>query len=291
MTSPLTPVSANGSAGTGGAGPQPGPAIFSCSHVENLPVSTDISTAETAESRDGTRRGGSVNARIRPCPPDFDQVAPGKTVLALKAHYRAGNATVMRWLREAGVAPTKPFAHAVPADLAERARTMSVADLAERYAIPRSTMGKMLKREGIIPGVRRNVPNKIPVPADLAELAPTMTQTELSRHYGVSSDAVKRWLREEELAAKRHVPTPPRAPRYNRPPLRYVRQPGHSNVAAIKSNYTAEDHAADVLRRFGPVYRCDEKGGGDPKGKFWRVGNVVLTGAELIARAERKVAA
>jgi hypothetical protein len=42
------------------------------------------------------------------------------------------------------------------------------------------------------------------------------------------------------------------------------------------------------LRRICAVYRCTETGRADPKGKFWRFGNAVLTPDELIARAERK---
>lgn len=48
------------------------------------------------------------------------------------------------------------------------------------------------------------------------------------------------------------------------------------------------DMAARHLRRDGPVYRCDEKGEANPKGKCWRYGNIVLTEVELLAKAERK---
>lgn len=48
------------------------------------------------------------------------------------------------------------------------------------------------------------------------------------------------------------------------------------------------DMAAQHLRREAPVFRCDAGGAPNPKGKCWRYGNVVLTEAELLAKAERK---
>jgi hypothetical protein len=112
-----------------------------------------------------------------------------------------------------------------------------------------------------------------------------MTRPALMRHYGRSYEVVVRWLAETGLTAQKYVPV------YNRPRLRYVRSPGHSNIAPVKRETTAEELAADVLRRFGPVYRCDEKGLAAQYGKLWRFGNIILDGDELIARAARKVAA
>jgi len=48
------------------------------------------------------------------------------------------------------------------------------------------------------------------------------------------------------------------------------------------------DMAARHLRRDGPVYRCDAEGKANPKGKFWRYGNITLTEADMLAKAERK---
>lgn len=48
------------------------------------------------------------------------------------------------------------------------------------------------------------------------------------------------------------------------------------------------DMAAQHLRRDGPVYRCDAAGKANPKGKFWRFGNITLTEADMLAKAERK---
>lgn len=46
--------------------------------------------------------------------------------------------------------------------------------------------------------------------------------------------------------------------------------------------------AADFLRRFCPVSRCDAAGKYDPRGRYWRIGDAVLAEADIIARATRK---
>lgn len=48
------------------------------------------------------------------------------------------------------------------------------------------------------------------------------------------------------------------------------------------------DMAAQHLRREAPVFRADALGEPNPKGKCWRYGGMVLTEAEMIAKAERK---
>jgi hypothetical protein len=48
------------------------------------------------------------------------------------------------------------------------------------------------------------------------------------------------------------------------------------------------DMAAQHLRRDAPVFRCDADGAANPKGKCWRYGNILLSEAEMMAKAERK---
>ena len=43
----------------------------------------------------------------------------------------------------------------------------------------------------------------------------------------------------------------------------------------------------EPVRMMATPVRCNDKGGYDPKGKMWRVGWSILTGAELLERAER----
>lgn len=48
------------------------------------------------------------------------------------------------------------------------------------------------------------------------------------------------------------------------------------------------DMAAQHLRRDAPVFRADADGQPNPKGKFWRFGNITMTEDEMLAKAERK---
>jgi hypothetical protein len=45
--------------------------------------------------------------------------------------------------------------------------------------------------------------------------------------------------------------------------------------------------AAEYLRRYGPVYRCDVKGRANPRADYWMRGSTVLTDNDIIERAER----
>ncbi|MFA7441675.1 MAG: hypothetical protein WCZ66_12035 [Sphingomonadaceae bacterium] len=218
----------------------------------------------------------------RSMPADFAHFAQGKSVKQLRAHYRAGASTVTRWLAQSGIKPIRTH-HDIPADLAERAKATSIADMARHYGIPPSTLRKMLKREGIKAALHEF--RRFDVPADFAERCAELTRTALARHYGRSYEVVARWLAETGLTPQAYVPI------YNRPKLRYVRSPGHSNVATVKRDTGPEEMAAEALRRFAPVYRCDEQGLAAQYGKLWRLGNIIIDGDELIARAARKVAA
>ena len=48
------------------------------------------------------------------------------------------------------------------------------------------------------------------------------------------------------------------------------------------------DLAAQHLQKYAPVFRCQSDGAPTVRGSHWRYGSVVLTEAEMIARAERK---
>lgn len=48
------------------------------------------------------------------------------------------------------------------------------------------------------------------------------------------------------------------------------------------------DMAAQHLRRDAPTFRADADGQANPKGKFWRFGNITLTEEDMLAKAERK---
>lgn len=129
------------------------------------------------------------------------------------------------------------------------------------------------------PNYRRSSHNAKPVPEDFAQVAPTMTRSQLQRHYGVLwSGTIKRWLKETGATPRRFVP------QRNR-----ISQMGRVKATPkFERNRDDFEIAADTLRRERfPVNRCNQDGGFNANGKYWRVGRTILTGEELIERAKR----
>ncbi len=60
-----------------------------------------------------------------------------------------------------------------------------------------------------------------------------------------------------------------------------------SNLLRIRASSIYDEAAGVIQRERFAVYRCEDNGKANPNGKFWRVGNVVLTPDELLERAER----
>jgi hypothetical protein len=181
--------------------------------------------------------------KIRPMPADFAAVAPTKTFLQLRLHYRAGAGVISRWLSEAGV---------------ECLRVRPSWEL-------------------------------VPPPADFAEIAPTMTRSELTRHYDASQRAVRRWLKTTGIEpAKRSSAVTG----YRKAPVAQKRNWIRRDLVISQNHVTRDDslegRAADHLRAFAPVYRCDERGRFAGGGPSWRYGSVVITGEELVERAIRR---
>lgn len=230
---------------------------------------------------------------FRDIPPDFAELAATLPVKKLRTYYGAGQKAVERWLIESGMKgkrvkaprPNDPanYAHLrrpVPEDLAEmRARLRGSDRLAKHYRASWETVKRWLAEAGLPPLKPQPPHNSRPVPADFAVLAPQLTQAELGRHYRAGREIIVRWCAESGVAAKERAPAP-------RGTFRLPRHPGERNVTILR-NYGPEDEAADLLRPHMPIYRADERGRADPKGKFWRAGNSLLDGAELVAKAER----
>ena len=172
---------------------------------------------------------------------------------------------------------SRPIVHQVPDNLVQLyLETRSSEKVAIILGVGSSTVCKWLKDAG----VQINVANtRHPIPADFAEHAPHMTQGQLEAAYSASHGVVRRWLGDAGVSPRKVVVVP----------IARDRGPGYVNIAPSQT-YGPEDAAADTLRKFGAVFRCDERGRADHKGTHWRFGNVVLTGDELIARAERKAA-
>lgn len=100
-----------------------------------------------------------------------------------------------------------------------------------------------------------------------------------SRHYRASLSTVTRWRRELEL----------------KPQTRMKVGIGQSRMSPgfmprpllLYRDMTIAGQAADYLRRYGSVYRCDENGKPNSKGTHWRRGLSIITDDSLIHRAVR----
>jgi hypothetical protein len=113
--------------------------------------------------------------------------------------------------------------------------------------------------------------------------------TALLRHYGRNEKTVRRWLNEAGIKPREPGWRGTGVVRAPKPKLTHV--PGRVIYGApprlAERKTGLEEDAAQHLRRLTFVFRCGPKGDADQRGKFWRYGNAVFTGAELIARAER----
>lgn len=232
----------------------------------------------------------------RPVPADFTALAPTMPVKALARHYRTGSEAVHRWLGETGISSALPRElRQIPADFHTQAPLMTRHSLAKHYQTNASVIERWIAESGVkvIEGRRCDA---TPVPDDFAELAARMVLTELADHYDINHKAVERWFRDTGVPRLVRPRGRPRIATATKKPT--VRLAVHRSFAGPKSSFinrlnrddSLEGQAADHLRHYCAVYRCTEKGGVvDDRASLthWRYGNAVLTGAELVARAER----
>lgn len=231
----------------------------------------------------------------RPIPDDFDQVAARlKTVAKIMAHYTAGEVTVINWMRERGLPRITRAKHTLPADFTKWAKVEYPKQLQERYGCGHMAIQRFAREAGVtlLNGHKIVQPKFRPCPPDFAQVAPTMLRLQLRRHYNCGDPAIDRWCAETGVTLKTRARNEyqPQAGKLSRGLYHAI---GISaNIAASKP-YTIYDRAADTLRRYGPVYRCNERGKQDNNGQFWRIGLTIATPEQLLARAARyeKVAA
>lgn len=118
------------------------------------------------------------------------------------------------------------------------------------------------------------------MPADFARILSRVGSSGAARHYRASLSTITKWR--AALAIKPHT-------RMVRP----LRQTGFrkgwgtERPVLIHLDHTAAGQAADFLRKWLPVSRCDAAGKYTAKGDHWRVGNKVQTADEVMHRAKR----
>ena len=215
----------------------------------------------------------------RAMPADFKDHFLEMTLRDLCAYYRAGAEVVRRWTEEAGgkepkgryVAPVRT----IPDDFAEYASRETQLQLIKRYRCGPKMVTRWRRQTGILPPKRRSQAEQPPQGFKLT--APTLTVTELQVRYARSEATIRRWCRELGVSAKR-------------PPQSSSGSANHRFSPApplVRRDETLAGRAAEYLRRFGPVVRCNHLGNYDPRGIHWRRGSTILTAAEIVERAKR----
>lgn len=220
----------------------------------------------------------------RPLPDDFATVANGRSKEWACQHYKAGNDTVSRWFEEAGLkaqfkgTPPRP----IPDDFTAVFPTLkNQFEVCSHYRASEKVVRRWMNEAGLEPHQTMGRP----VPDDFASVAPDMSKAQLSDRYKVSYDVITRWLRMSNAKALERTKVQHRTTR-----LVPTRGTGKPNLTITRAA-SIYDMAADELRRFGPVFRCDDKGKYKQAGDYWRMGWSILTPDELLERAARKRAA
>lgn len=175
---------------------------------------------------------------------------------------------------------------AMPDSFVSFARGKNCYQLVQHYR----TSEKVVRRWADEVGISlSNGRNGHPVPDKWEELAAVNTIVDLQRMFNVDRKVIKRWMVETEIEPvpfnrKGIIPV-------NRKPKseRAFKVMGSPHKAIINTRpRSIWDDAADVLRaERWVVYRSDEKGAANPKGMYWRMGNVILTPDDLLMRADR----
>lgn len=233
----------------------------------------------------------------RPIPDDFADVADKLFWKwdALGEHYKAGYTTVKRWVDSPGMPERKASAPKeqrvkVPDDFATYAPGKTHRDLRDHYKICSETLRKWRKITGVEPLYTSNNPAgrhglSRSVPADFAEAAKTMTSMELRKHYNCGHNTLDRWRKESGIKPLRFSLAERKKSTANAGTWRPQLMRGFKSTA--ERSYGIYDEAADIMRKYGPCYRCGPTGVFLEKGLHWRFGNTVMTGEELLAKATR----
>ena len=116
-------------------------------------------------------------------------------------------------------------------------------------------------------------------PADFLETLRKLGSQGAARHYRASLGTVTRWRRELELKPQARMK---RGIGQSRSDRGFMPRPLLQN-----RDMSLAGQAADYLRRYGSVYRCDDLGKPMAKGSHWRRNYAVMSDDELIQRAER----
>lgn len=223
-----------------------------------------------------------------PMPADFPAKMLELKLAELAKHYGRDYAVVLRWADEAG-RPKMSTAHPerpVPDDFAEHAATETNEQLIQRYRCGRKVLFRWRRETGIKAAPRgKGGTAPLPIPDGFALSAPVHTLKDLRINYGRSAATILKWCAQLGVSPRRAAPTRQRTTSRGVMASTKMFNP---TAPAIRRDDSLAGRAADYLRRFGSVYRCDAQGNQLSDGFFWcRGGRFVLTDDEIIERALR----
>lgn len=226
--------------------------------------------------------------RRRPVPDDFQAtVATGITIVALMEHYNAGTGVILRWIKEIGGrkrAKRAPQQKTVPDDFAQHAARETVVQLVHRYRCGTRTIARWRRECGVDVVIAKREPRIEPLPDGFELVAPVMTMRELKERFGKGKTTIWKWCRRANVQPRRASTHPPRASR----PIGHIHAGRKLNpFDGPHRDISRAGQAADYLRQFGPVIRCNSAGRYDQNGDHWRRGSSILCADEIIARAIR----
>jgi hypothetical protein len=228
----------------------------------------------------------------RPCPDDFvDMVAKLETANKLAQHYRCGHVAVIRWLDEKGLRANKVYTRGAmpPDDFADIAPKHSKAALCRFYGQGFDVINRWLSETGATHGGRPKgytTAKRRPVPDDWATMCPRLSKTALRRYYTAAGETIDRWIAESGIQP---LPTSDAHRQAGAKAQGGTSRMGRAHFVHVSDRVRSMyDDAANVLRKYGPVSRCDENGKYQQAGDYWRVGWNVITGDELLERANAK---
>ncbi len=153
-------------------------------------------------------------------------------------------------------------------------------EIAEKEGISAAGVRKSLTYACALPADRRPSPNKVETPKGFAEIVPLLTIEQLEERFGLKRGVIYRMCRENGLL-------PARKPMKRRVSYRPWGAPPKA-LDPVNHDGSRAALAAEFLRRWAPVYRCDAEGHQLQDGFFWRHGRQVRTDDELIERATAK---
>lgn len=178
------------------------------------------------------------------------------------------NKQLTKWAAaRCGLCNLKSRTKAIPDDLRAYIEAHTQEEAAHHYGVSVALIQKWCRTIGY-----KKPPAVKPVPDWLKAEGPNMTRAQIKQRASVGDTVLDRWIAQTGI-----TPMPPQIKMLKRGTWKPAK-----HTAPIRSK--AED-AAEYLRRFGPVYRCDERGAAMQGGAMWRRGSAVLSDAELVERA------